>query len=60
MRMGMRHQTVSSSRRGCVIKEWVVATGKKRPTRSGRNANVWELTSEGKEQVKKILERKEQ
>jgi hypothetical protein len=59
-RMGMRHQTVSSCRRKCVIKEWVVPTGKKRPTRSGRNANVWELTDEGKAKVKTILERKEQ
>lgn len=59
-RMGLRHQTLSSCRRQCVIREWVVPTGKKRPTRSGRNANVWELTEEGKAQVVIILERKEQ
>lgn len=57
-RMELRHQTVSSCRRQCVIKEWVIPTGKKRPTRSGRNANVWELTEEGKAQVAIILERK--
>jgi len=57
LRMGLRHQTLSSCRRQCVKKEWVVATGKKRPTRSGRNANVWELTDEGKAKVKTILER---
>jgi len=59
-RMELRHQTLSSSRRGCVVKGWVVPTGKKRPTRSGRNANVWELTEEGKAKVKTILERIEQ
>jgi predicted transcriptional regulator len=57
-RLNMRHQTVSSCRRLCVKKGWVVVTGNKRPTRSGRNANVWELTKEGKAQVEIILERK--
>ena len=57
LRMELRHQTLSSCRRQCVIKGWVIPTGKKRPTRSGRNANVWELTDEGKAKVKTILER---
>ena len=47
-RMEMRHQTVSSCRRGCVVKEWVQATGITRKTSSGRLANVWELTGAGK------------
>ena len=57
-RMEMRHQTVSASRREAVKKGWVSPSGKKRPTRSGRNANVWELTHEGKLKAEAILERK--
>ena len=57
-RMEMRHQTVSASRREAVKKGWVSPSGKKRPTRSGRNTNVWELTHEGKLKAKAILERK--
>ena len=59
-RMQMRHQTLSSSRRHCVLKGWVVPTGNTRKTRSGRKANVWELTDEGKARVKQINERKGQ
>tara|TARA_R110000824_G_scaffold399024_1_gene603795 strand:- start:114 stop:491 length:378 start_codon:yes stop_codon:yes gene_type:complete len=55
----MPHQTVSSSRRQCYLKGWVVPTGDTRPTRSGRQANVWELTPEGKQKVNEILERKD-
>ena len=44
----MRHQTVSACRRGLVKKDLVVASGDSRPTRSGRKANVWEVTQEGK------------
>ena len=59
-RMQMRHQTLSSSRRHCVLKGWVAPTGNTRKTRSGRKANVWELTDEGKARVKQINERKGQ
>ncbi len=55
-RLEMRHQSVSSCRRGCVKKGWVVPTGKMKRTRSGRFANVWELTVAGLTQVSKILE----
>jgi hypothetical protein len=59
-RMQMRHQTLSSSRRHCVIKGWVTPTGGTRLTRSGRKANVWQLTYEGRLRVKQIKERKGQ
>ena len=39
----MRHQTVSSCRRALVKSNMVEATGDKRPTRSGRRAQVWQL-----------------
>lgn len=53
--LDMRHQSVSSCRRGCVKKEWVTPTGEMRPTRSGRMANVWELTVAGMAEVTRIL-----
>jgi hypothetical protein len=53
----MRHQTVSACRRGLVIKDLVVPTGDTRPTRSGRKANVWEVTEIGKQQAGLILNR---
>ncbi len=43
IRLGMRHQTVSATRRGLVKDGIVEATGDKRPTRSGRSAQVWRL-----------------
>tara|TARA_R110002074_G_scaffold151300_1_gene304936 strand:+ start:177 stop:530 length:354 start_codon:yes stop_codon:yes gene_type:complete len=55
-RLEMRHQSVSSCRRGCVKNEWVQPTGDTRPTRSGRLANVWELTATGVAEVAKILQ----
>ena len=42
-RLGMRHQTVSATRRGMVKDGYVEATGDRRPTRSGRSAQVWRL-----------------
>jgi len=54
-RLTMRHQTVSSCRRGCVKKEWVQPSGDTRPTSSGRLANVWELTVAGRAEVDRIL-----
>tara|TARA_R110002110_G_scaffold150487_6_gene342515 strand:+ start:645 stop:1013 length:369 start_codon:yes stop_codon:yes gene_type:complete len=54
-RMELRHQTLSSCRRQCVKKGWVTPTGDTRPTRSGRQANVWCLTTEGYFKVKEIL-----
>jgi len=54
-RLEMRHQSVSSCRRGCVINEWVEPSGDMRQTRSGRLANVWQLTVAGKAEVTKIL-----
>ena len=57
-RLEMRHQTVSACRRGLVKKELAIATGKTRPTRSGRHANVWRLTESGKVRAKEILNAK--
>ena len=37
----MSHQTISARRRELVLEGKVVASGRKRPTRSGRAANVW-------------------
>ena len=53
----MRHQTVSACRRGLVKKDLVVPSGDTRPTRSGRKANVWEVTQEGKTKAGMILDR---
>jgi len=44
-RLGMRHQTVSATRRGMVKDGLIEATGDRRPTRSGRSAQVWRLAS---------------
>ena len=52
-----RHQTISSARNRLVKKELVKPSGDTRPTRSGRKANVWWLTSEGFNKAKE-LERK--
>ena len=41
--LGMSHQTLSSCRRSLVKDGLVEATGDKRPTRSGRNAQVWRI-----------------
>ena len=38
---GMSHQSLSACRRGLVKDGLVEASGKKRPTRSGRDAQVW-------------------
>jgi len=54
--MKMRHQTVSACRRGLVKKELVVPSGDTRPTRSGRKANVWELTQAGIEKARRVME----
>jgi len=53
----MRHQTVSACRRGLVKKDLVVPSGDTRPTRSGRKANVWNVTETGKQQAGLILNR---
>jgi hypothetical protein len=39
---GWRHQTVSARRRELVLLGKVKDSGKRRPTRSGRSATVWE------------------
>ena len=46
-RLGMSHQSLSACRRGCVKDDLVHPTGKTRPTRSGRSANVWTITEAG-------------
>lgn len=45
-----RHQSVSSRIRAAVKKELVRNSGKKRKTRSGRNAIVWTVTREDDDQ----------
>jgi len=55
--LDMRHQTVSACRRGLVKAGLVNATGDTRPTRSGRQANVWCLTMDGLIEFVKVLER---
>ena len=40
---GMSHQSLSACRRGLVQDGLIEATGKKRPTRSGRAAQVWRI-----------------
>lgn len=43
----LSHQTTSARRRGLVIKRLVIADGEhRRPTRSGRNAQVWRAIGE--------------
>ncbi len=42
--LDIRHQTASSVRRSMVKDGTVEATGDKRPTRSGRQAQTWRLT----------------
>ena len=41
MLTGMSHQSLSACRRGLVKDGLVEATGDRRPTRSGRSAQVW-------------------
>lgn len=41
--LGMSHQSVSAGRRGLVKKGVVEPTGELRPTRSGRQAQVWRI-----------------
>ena len=41
---GLSHQTASATRRGLVKAGRVEATGDRRPTRTGRMAQVWRLT----------------
>lgn len=40
---GLRHQTLSATRRGMVKDGLVEPTGDRRKTRSGRSAQVWRL-----------------
>jgi len=47
-RLAMSHQSLSACRRGCVKDGLVIPTGCKRPTRTGRKANIWCLTTHGK------------
>jgi len=46
-RLDMTHQSLSACRRGCVKKKFVQPTGKTKPTRSGRSANIWTITERG-------------
>ena len=48
--LNARHQSVSSRIRAAVKKELVRNSGKKRKTRSGRNAIVWTVTREDDDQ----------
>lgn len=50
-RLGMRHQTVSSSIRGLVQHEILRASKQKRKTRSGREAIVWVLITPADRQL---------
>lgn len=48
---GLRHQTLSATRRGLSKEGLIVDSGKRRKTRSGRNAIVWVIPEEdGREQ----------
>jgi len=58
VKLEMRHQTVSACRRGLVKKDLVVPTGDTKPTRSGRKANVWECTQQGRDRIGKYLDKK--
>ncbi len=53
-RLSMRHQNCSARRRSLVLKGIVASTGRTRKTRSGRKAQVWEVTPEGREVAKKV------
>ena len=46
-RLGMSHQSLSACRRGCVKDGLVDPTGRTRPTRSGRSANIWTINEKG-------------
>jgi hypothetical protein len=50
-RSGNSHQTISSARNWLVEAGWVQDSGKRRNTRSGRQAVVWELTPAGQRQI---------
>lgn len=39
--LGERHQAISARLRELVLSERIIDTGSRRPTRSGRNANVY-------------------
>ncbi len=39
--LGLPHQTVSARRRDLVLRDYVVDSGYRRTTRSGRGATVW-------------------
>jgi len=58
VKLEMRHQTVSACRRGLVKKDLVVVTGDTKPTRSGRKANVWECTQQGRDRVGMLLDKR--
>jgi transcription initiation factor IIE alpha subunit len=45
--LGMPHQTASARRRDLVIAGMVVDSGLRRRTRSGRNAKVWIVATDG-------------
>ncbi len=55
-RLGSSHQTVSSARNWLVEAGWVVDSGHRRLTRSGRKAVVWTLSEAG---WARLTERKE-
>lgn len=42
-RIGLSHQTTSARLRGLKLRDRIRATGERRPTRSGRMADVWGL-----------------
>tara|TARA_Y100001973_G_scaffold104423_1_gene174301 strand:- start:1869 stop:2180 length:312 start_codon:yes stop_codon:yes gene_type:complete len=46
--LDMSHQTISATRRSLVKDGWVVPTGNLRRTRTGRQAQVWQLKGGGR------------
>ena len=55
-RLGISGNSIRPSRGQCVKKKWVVPTGETRRTKTGRLANVWELTQKGIEKATEVME----
>ena len=54
--LGIAGNSIRPSRGQCVKKGWVVPTGETRRTPSGRMANVWTLTAEGKTEATRVMD----
>lgn len=53
-RLGMRHQSVSARRYELHRDGWIEDSGKRRVTRSGRDAAVWTLTAQGRAELARL------